>query len=97
MAKHSGAYVVASVHDQSPDQVALPWGHVDDWEGLVHRYEPDHGSVDWHYHYGQSLNEPSPPIAVPPRFRAGLGGAAGFWKQRRDKPRFKPFVPLGGF
>lgn len=87
LAKTTGAYVVASTDDQVGDVVSLPWGCVDDWDGLVHRYEPEHGSVDWHHQYpsglmadvGLTFHDPViPPIAVPPRFRASLGGPGVF-------------------
>lgn len=47
---------------------SLPWVHVNEWNGLVLRYEPDHGSVDWHRRYERgALQAPPPPIAAPAR------------------------------
>lgn len=75
MAKASGAYVVASSNFQYPDHVSMPWGCVDAWEGRVVRYEPEHGSIDWHHDYGGPYSidfAAAPPIAVPPGLRAKL-------------------------
>lgn len=81
LAKTTGAYVVASLDSQVGELgPVLPWGCVDHWEGLVHRYEPEHGSVDWHYQYRSDIGayQPflgpyavTPPIALAPRFRPG--------------------------
>jgi hypothetical protein len=85
LAQVTGAYVVASTDSQYMEiGPVLPWGYVDTWEGLVRRYEPEHGTIDWHYEY---RSDPAavagfigpyadtPPIALSPRFRPG--GAVG--------------------
>lgn len=70
LAKQTGAYVVASTEAQPSVVLQLPWGHVNDWDGLVLRYEPVHGSVDWHHEYVTGeLTAAPPPIAVPPSWR----------------------------
>lgn len=90
LAKLTGAYVVGSRSTQSLSPLTVPWGHVLNWEGQVFRYEPQHGSVDWHYHYGDGLLPltvaPPPPIAVPPHFRDLQGGPGSFWRGPRDGP-----------
>lgn len=87
LAKMTGAYVVASSDGQSQRLWPLPWGHVPDWEGPVFRYEPEHGRVDWHKNYDDPMTlRTPPPIAMPPRFRAFMGGQGSFWKEPRERP-----------
>jgi hypothetical protein len=58
MAVKSGAYVTGSVDLQYDDAWGvwgsshLPSGYVDDWEGTVHRFDPDgtmYGGPNWKY------------------------------------------------
>jgi hypothetical protein len=53
IARSSKAYVIAGTTRQI-GTVWLPQGYIDDYEGLVVRYNPL-GNVDWHYDYGRSL------------------------------------------
>lgn len=53
IARASGAYVVAATTHQMPD-ILLPSGYIDDFEGLVLRYNPP-GAVDWSEDYSRSI------------------------------------------
>jgi hypothetical protein len=53
IARNSGAYVVAATTMQYHD-IFLGQNRVDDFEGLVLRYNPS-GAVDWSQDYGQEL------------------------------------------
>ena len=54
IARASGAYVVAG----TTHQVGALWcpdDHIDDFEGLVLRYNPNTGKPDWSYDYGRNF------------------------------------------
>ncbi len=53
VARNSGAYVTAATTMQYHDN-SLPQNHIDDFEGLVLRYNPA-GAVDWSRDYGQDF------------------------------------------
>jgi hypothetical protein len=53
IARSSGAYVVAATTHQVGD-VWLPYGYVDDFEGLVLRYNPS-GVLDWSQNYNRGM------------------------------------------
>lgn len=98
LAKTTGAYVVASTDQQMGDILPLPWGCVDRWEGVVRRYEPEHGSVDWQHEFVAdylSLGKPEvldttvPPIAIPPRLRA-LVRPGALWREAPKPPKPDP-------
>lgn len=50
IARAAGAYVVAATTKQFHD-LSIPDNHIDDFEGLVLRYNPA-GAVDWSHDYG---------------------------------------------
>jgi hypothetical protein len=99
LAKLTGAYVMAS-SDEQPLQLVPRWFSVPQWAGAVFRYEPEHGSVDWHHQYPSAVaglvkNDPvRPPIAIPPRFRALQGGPGVF--ERSFPVPLRPFSPRPG-
>jgi hypothetical protein len=99
LAKLTGAYVMASP-DEQPLQIAQRWGTIPDWQGNVLRYEPEHGSVDWHHRYPTNPiaeifteTHPRPPISLPPRFRALQGGPGVFSRPLRPPPGPTPRPP----
>jgi len=53
IAKNSGAYVIAATTQQVGD-LYLRVNRIDDFEGLVLRYNPQ-GGVDWSHNYGRGL------------------------------------------
>lgn len=53
IAKQSGAYVVAATTHQVGD-LWLPFGYIDEFEGLVVRYNPS-GNIEWSHDNGRSL------------------------------------------
>jgi hypothetical protein len=55
ISRNSGAYVIAGTTRQYHENV--PNDYIDDFEGLVLRYNPADGKPDWSHDYGQSLRE----------------------------------------
>lgn len=53
IARESGAYVVAATTSQQ-GALYVPENHIDDFEGLVLRYNPS-GGVDWSADYGRNI------------------------------------------
>ena len=53
IARNSGAYVIAATTMQFHDR-SIRQNHIDDYEGLVLRYNPQ-GCVDWSGNYGQNI------------------------------------------
>jgi hypothetical protein len=53
IARAANAYVIAATTHQVGD-LWLPYGYIDDFEGLVVRYNPK-GVIDWSLNYGRGL------------------------------------------
>ena len=81
IAKNSGAYVLASTETQWLTNGECWFGEgkdqIGDFEGLLLRYEPAKGTVDWSYRYGKDwFSSPKPPIYARPATTASVSPTA---------------------